>query len=698
MKSRLSKFFHNRFLDQPINISIIISFLIIVFIQIYLKNSEWIEDHFYKLYQLVNNSNFLLEIIGIPFIPSIISLIMKKFSRWAKSKPIFSGEIDETRFFPGLITQEMIDNKKVVLSQSQNKDKPIMLDRQKQCENIIKHIELLERKEKTLNCLFLTGSSGSGKSILINNFLKDKLERNNEKCIIINKDYNEYKQIYDTIKNEYSIIIMDQFEDSLSNPKIYKYISKLVNELHKPLLFIFSFPQEFFSRIHIALTKVFDSNEYNPCLINSSTYFIRNDDHDIEQLISLVNSFVGKGEDVEECLKKCVSSLKENNNFNSVINSRMHKQSTIFLCSILAKIKIGISPLVEFSIISYIYELYQNTINKNLENYILHTDYVIDLYLDNWVNKFPNPETAQIILYLLSDRNVYIESDLKCVTFEPDYYFKKDNNYELNIIMAMNSNSFIYVEENFTDFEFGVYSVHDYAGLKINDYCFKRLSNEIRQNVDHYRKIMSQNRQGRTGVAESEEKLKILKRYNNNFYNKKNKLFVNVCIFIIMITSIFISCYHGINIKSEKEYSLTILTAFNCLFSTYYIYNSIMQFFRVLNLKQYLLVTLIGTISVVLCFITPNIWGISLGIEVVTLGVFLFCLKNKTVNMAQKEFARRGTLYVVLGILIISLGVAYAIHPSILYHVFFIMYVLMCNWTHIQYNYMISNIGMINII
>ena len=380
-------------------------------------------------------------------------------------------------------------------------------------------------------------------------------------------------------------------------------------------------------------------------------------------------------------MKKCVYLLKEYNTFHEIFNYEKYHQSTIFLCSILAKIKLGISPLVEFSIISYIYALYHDEINKDLKKYILNTDYVIDLYLDKWVNKFPNPETAQIILYLISDRNVYIESDLKCVTFEPNYYFKKDSNCKFNIIMAMNSNCFICVKDNFIGYDFGVYSVHDYAGLKINEYCFKRLSNEIRQNIDHYRKIMSQNKQGRTGVAESKEKLKLLKRYNNNFYNTKNKIFINSCTFIIMIASIFISCYYGINNKSEKEYTLTILTAFNCLFSTYYIYNSIMQFFRVLNLKQYLLVTLIGTISVILCFITPKFWGISLGIEVVTLGVFLFCLKNKTVNMAQKEFLRRGRLFVVLGILIISLGVAYAIHPNILYHVFFIMYVTMCNWT-----------------
>lgn len=177
MKSKLSKFFHNRFFHQPINISIITSFLIIVIMQIYFKNSEWIKEHFYNLYCLVNDSHLLVEIIGsvIPFMPIIISLLIKKCSALSKSESIFSGSTEETRIFPGLITQEMIDNKKVTLSQYQNK--PIMLDRQKQRENIIKHIKSVECKEKALNCLFLTGSSGSGKSILLNNFLKDILEK-----------------------------------------------------------------------------------------------------------------------------------------------------------------------------------------------------------------------------------------------------------------------------------------------------------------------------------------------------------------------------------------------------------------------------------------------------------------------------------------------------------------------------------------
>lgn len=697
MKTKLNKFFHSRFFDQPINISIITSFLIIVLMQTYFKNSEWIKENFYKLYHFVNESNLLIEIIGaiIPFVPIIISLLIKKCSALSNNKSIFSGRTEETRTFPGLITQEMIDNKKVTLNHCQNK--PIMLDRQKQCANIIKHIKSVERKEKTLNCLFLTGSSGSGKSILLNNFLKDILEKSNEKCIIINKDYNEYEKIYQDIKDN-SIIIMDQFEDSLDNPKIYRYIKKIISESQTPLFFIFSFPQEYFDRIHLSLTTVIESNEYNPGLINSSTYFMRNDDHDIKQLLHLVNTFVGRGQDVEECFKKCVSSLKENNNLNAVINSEAYKQSTIFLCSILAKIKLGISPLVEFSIISYIYEIYKDEINKNLEYYILDTDNVIDLYLDKWVNKFPNPETAQIILYLLSDRNIYIESDLKCVTFEPDYYFNNDSKCKLNMIAAMNSNSLICVNENFSDFEFGIYAVHDYVGVKINDYCFKRLSHEIRQNIDHYRKIMSQNRIGRMHVAESREKRELLRRYNTNFCGSKNKWFVNFCIFIIMIASIVLTYFNGSQGKTENEYTLTIMTAFNCLFSTYYIYNLLIQFFRVLNMKQFLLIALMGTISVVSCFAIPRIWGISLGIEVVTLGLCLFCLKNKTVNMAQKEFARRGLLYVVLGVLVISLGIAYAMHPSLLYHVFFIMYVFMCNWSHIKYHYMISSIGVVNTI
>ena len=298
----------------------------------------------------------------------------------------------------------------------------------------------------------------------------------------------------------------------------------------------------------------------------------------------------------------------------------------------------------------------------------------------------------------MSDRNIYIESDLKCVTFEPDYYFKKDSKCKLNMIDAMNSNSLICLNEKFSGSEFGVYVVHDYVGIKINDYCFKRLSHEIRQNIDYYRKIISQNRRGRMHVAESKEKIEILKRYNTNFYGNLNKCFLNLCIFIIIITSIVLTYFKGSQEATKSEYALTIMTTFNCLLSTYYIYNLLMRFFRVLNIRQFLLVAIMGTISVVSCFVVPRIWGISLGIEVVTLGLCLFFLKNKTVNMAQKEFARRGLLYVVLGILVISLGVAYTMHPSLIYHVFFIMYIFMCNWSHIKYHYMISSIGIANTI
>ena len=683
MKSKMNKFFHNRFFDQPINISIITSFLIIVLIQVYFKNSEWIKDHLYKLYCFVNGSTLLVEIISavISFMPIIISLLIKRCSALRKSKSIFSGKTEKNSTFLGLLTQEMINNENDLK----------MLDRQEQCENIIKHIESVQRKTKALNCLFLTGSSGSGKSILLNNFLKNMLEEKSEQCIIINKDYNEYEKIRKDIGDN-SIIIMGQFEESLDNPKIYKCINEIISDSASPLFFIFSFPQEYFDRIHLLLT----TDVGNSGLINSSTYFMCNDNHDIEQLLDIVNSYVGRGEEINECFGKCVNCLKKNGKLTDLIG--LYKKEGIFLCSILAKIKLGISPLVEFSILSYIYEIYNDEINKNLEYYILDTDNVIDLYLDKWVNKFPNPETAQIILYLLSDRNIYIESDLKCVTFEPDYYFKKDSKCKLNMIDAMNSNSLICLNEKFSGSEFGVYVVHDYVGIKINDYCFKRLSHEIRQNIDYYRKIISQNRRGRMHVAESKEKIEILKRYNTNFYGNLNKCFLNLCIFIIIITSIVLTYFKGSQEATKSEYALTIMTTFNCLLSTYYIYNLLMRFFRVLNIRQFLLVAIMGTISVVSCFVVPRIWGISLGIEVVTLGLCLFFLKNKTVNMAQKEFARRGLLYVVLGILVISLGVAYTMHPSLIYHVFFIMYIFMCNWSHIKYHYMISSIGIANTI
>lgn len=709
MKEKITNFLKEtvtrRFLNLPVNISIIFTFFAIIVVQICFIKFEWIKNNLINLYNVVNGSNLLVGIF-LAFLPLIFSLIVFIFQKAFKSshlKSVFYGIPEKTKIFPGFITQEMIDSQEVIFIKDrcqENMHKPMILDRQIQCENILNHINSIERKEHVLNCLFLTGSSGSGKSLLINNVLKHKLN-DSDTCIIISDKYNEGETIYKSLLNKCSIVIMDQFEDSLNNVRIYEVIKKLVYNSNEPIIFVFVFPQEFFDRIHMALKNVFfseqtDNSMYNPDLLNSTTYFLQSDNYDVLQLIELVNSFEGEGADVEKCLDECIQSFNAKRNFKSVIESNNYKQSLIFLCSVLAKIKIGISPLVEFSIISYIYELFHEEIDLNLEYYIENTDNVIDLYFNKWAKKFSHDDIAKIILYLISDKNLYTDTDLMYITFEPkECFVETSSKNNFNIITAMKSNSFIRVANNFSGFNYGISAIHDYVAVKMNEYCFKNLSNEIRQNVDHYRKIMSRNKIGKTAFAESVEKIKIKKRYEN--YNDiSHKIYVNFFVFILMMASLLASCYRGSNAQNSAENYYIIFTAVNCMFSTYYIYNIIMQFLRILEIKQYFLVTFWGAFSIILCFAFPQFWGIELGIEVVILGGTLRSLRKETVNIAKDEFKKKGNLYIVFGLLMSGLGVLFYFNPSMPYYIFFLLYVISCNYTHIHFNYMISKIGMAN--
>lgn len=709
MSSRLKDHLHFRFLDKKINLILIISFIIIILLQFYFYYSDWIQTHFYNFSKFIKDNNTIISLF-ISIIPiSSIILSLFPYNKDKKNTPIFNGQIEKTTIFAGLVTQNKIENEEVILvknrpcDQNDFEKKPMIIDRKTQCENIQQHIISLQNKakEKKLNCLFLTGSSGSGKSILIKNFLYKKLEKS-YKCHLIKNNYHDDDIIYRTLFNKYDIIIMDQFEESLDNEQIYKCIKKLVMNSNKPILFIFAFPKDFFDKIHLKIINTFSNGNYDTDIINSTTYFLQYDKHDISQLKILINSFVGSGCDILACLNDCKETFRRSQNFSSVVDYSKYPLTAIFLCSILTRVELGTSPLVEFSILSYIYELFSEEINLNLKEYINNTDKVIELYLNNWVNKFPNKETAKIILYLLSDQKIYDTNDLKFVTFENENCFNDNLEYYLNITKAIKSNTFIRIINTYNGFKKGATTIHDYAGIKINEYCFKNLSNEIRQNVDNYRKSMSYNPKYKIANAESKNKQIIERRYEN-FHNKNNKRIINILTIILMTASIFVSIYKGYNAEGNENI-LYICLSLDCFFATFYAYNIVFNFFRILPLYYYLPVSIIGIVCVILCFVFPSCWGIFLGLEVFVIGVSLFCLRKTTIDNAKNNFVSKGFLYMFLGICIIILGIVYLIYNNenlvfyLIFHIFFVMYSLTCDWMHINYRFMINKIGLANTI
>lgn len=704
MNKKVKRKISDCFLNQTINIFLITVFVIIAVIQLYQMNIDFVITNFNTFYEFIKSNDFLIDIIlfMIPIIVSIINFLIKKFNNKTNAHMLFK-ENKKTYTFPGIVTNKMIKKNKVIfikdLQIDSKHNKPLILDRYQQCKNLALEIENLSKKIEPhkLNCLFLTGMSGSGKSILLNNFLPKEL---NTSVTLIHDNYNDGNLIYNKImEKQNQIIIMDQFENSLSYQSFYSYIKKIVNDIEKPIIFIFSFPQDFLYLIHKNLTELFNKDiKENPNFINSSIYFISNDDYDINQLKILINRFTQEDyQNINNCLEECKKKALSNSSFKSIVKEELYSPSLIFLCSILSRIEVGISPLVEFSILSYIYEIFEQEISANLTKYIDNIDNVIDLYLNNWVSQFPHPETGKMILYLLSDRKIYTIDDFKFITFEPPEYFTNTKNNKFNIIEVICNNTFLSIKKNYNGFNKGFSSIHDYIGLKLNEYCFRNLSNELRQNVDYYRKIMTKSLDNKRPTAFSNEKNEIQNRYNR-FYKKQTKYFINIFIILMAITTLLIN-FNLYNVYTYiKDDYIYLWLSIGCCVSVYYVYNTIMQSTSILPYKHYVVMLITGAVIVPLCYIYPNLYGIFMGIEVVIIGATQFCINFKTVYEAKEHFTHTGILYIVFGITIIVFGFLYIFYPNISFHLFFITYVLGANYGHIKYSYTINRIGKINTI
>ena len=715
----MKKILHRIFLDQKINKLIIFSFLIMLIIQVYYMSSEWINYKSMRFFQFIESNHNVINIL-ITLFPLIIHLLnsLKEKRTTSYINPPVNVQLKKNKMFPGLISQEMLMNENIILinkrhlySEKERDNSILILDREKQCNNIKSHINSIPIYPNRLNCLFLTGTSGAGKSILLKQFLLKKL---NDSTQYINSGYFDEEAIFNAIeskiscseKNDCYIVIMDQFEDSLYNQVFFSKLKDFVNSVDVKILFIFSFPQNYFNMIHINLVNAFSkSSKYDPKLINESTYFLCNDEYDINELKILVKEFTKEdAESIDNYIELC----KKEADLDRILKTTESNKVLIFFCSIIARVELGESPLVEFSLLSYIYEQLSEKVKLNLDQFIKKPSRLIDLYLNNWTENFYNPESAKLILYLLSDKKTYVTDDLKYVTFEPLIYFDEDQNNSYNVIQNLRKNTFLNVIENYSEKNKGFSTVHDYAANKIQEYCFNNLSNELRQNVDFYRNSFKESILKKYKTLNSKLKFKISERYDR-FVNLKNMKLLEGFIIAILSVSIFFNIYNGRQASFNENLKYIFIIA-NTFFSTYYVYNFLTQFMRILRLKYYILVATVGLISVIICFILPFLWAISLGVEVLTLGLSLIAIKRSTVNPSSGVFKKMVLTFSFMGLVVIFLGIVDMLRSinieigffnfidNYVYYILFLFYSAMCVILHINYNYLITRIGMANAI
>ncbi len=658
------------FLNQLDNEFIVLFFLWIMYIHIIII--------FFGV-KLANTFSAAIS-LGLLSIPTIFLHTLKKYKSFKETARHDSNDYDKKNVFAGIINYKDVDSKDFA------KDK-LLIDRNDHVSSIIKMIDtLFEDNKNQIKGMVLTGESGAGKSILIHQIKEELSHCNDRYDIIIQRE--EYNNIHlHSCKDKKQIIFLDHFEKALNYKDYIELIKGHVKENNCVL--VFSFPQNFLSRIRHFLIKAFGETAVQ------YTYVLYPTETDKRQYMERISRLVAC--ELSE-IKECVEHIEKAELVASEGNIKE------IMCEELVKVFDGNAPLIELELLGYIYNNdFGNT--KSLTS----SDSFINIYLDSWVEKFEHKETAYAILFLLADSNTYTIDDIKLLTFESESQFlTKASENELNtlngnITKLLMENPFLHSsigENRVLSFEL----IHDYIIEKMRNYCEgKNISECISAYIDYLRKCLH-------GYKHKNEKYtELYNNIKNNYimYNKKN-----ICFFVIIcIMSLGVTIVNLMNINCSVERHIQYaVNSIICMPSIYYIYNYCVRFIKMKN-SMYMWVTcVVGVAVIVLSYLFINAWGICLGIEIITLSICIYkILYKSTAQPAKGKFLHDSIVFGCIGIMIVILGIIFlnifseqntempGIWYMILkysYYVQFFIYAVLSIVAHINYSYIIGRIGL----
>ena len=560
-------------------------------------------------------------------------------------------------------------------------DQACILQRTKQVEEIYKLIKknFVDEKQSKRKYLVITGDSGAGKSTLLY-FLSKKLTKNGLDCEIKRENYNNL--VIRTNSKKKKVFLLDQFEKAL---KYNEYIDIIKDSLNNEnVYFVFVFPQEYMNQIKTKLSFLD---------IKCNIYTLVVDDFDFY------------------CLKEKIKLFCdfENEEFERYYNGEqgLNNIKAKILCNVLKQVKNGELPLVEFELIG---EILESGMNDVIDEEKALSSHAMDMYLNSWIERFPNKEAAYSILYLLSDNRIYSINDLAFITFEDKACFSLQGECSvegLNIVDAISNNFLI---DSFTQNGTKNFRVkHGYIARQIQNYCSKReFDSDILKNVDYYRH--------RTGTEmESTEYIAKLKERFDRYTNKysRNPLYICAIVLFLVLFVINIWQFQDSDVYIHLIY---IFTSIACMPALYYIYNYCNTIFRLFPFYKYAATPILGCTVIVCAYVFYQYWGIFMGAEIVILSINIyFLLKRNTAYIAKNKYRNDAVVFFIIGVSIMLLGFLYAktynaiitdelslawnsvyIWLLLSYYLLFTIYAVLSVISHIKHQYVFVHIGYTN--
>jgi len=658
--------------------------------------------HFVKRYFLDVPSTLIL-----PFFFVTLSLIvfLQQFPQYDLSiKKLFDGDIFDglintiTGIYSFIILTIMVGFyailknriKNVIKSEPINKVEPFVIDdynkgfpRDKQFKELLKYLNNNANKYG-----FILGNSGTGKSTLLSR-LKDENDKGENyeygQRVKILREYaipykveNELIEIKKSCNNSKItriLVIFDQFERAILDKETYGYIDKFLEETKNTVVtpFFVSTNQQYIEALrHISRLEIKDKD------IHVNDFYIQTEFEDRDKMVECLRQELKKKEIIEPNDKRLI-----------FFNEFLSKDD-------ISMIEVNIARIYFTS--SHVYDNNEDEWKNTLDQ-----EFPIEVILEKYFNiifsGIEDSYLAMVILYAIcySDyTNILTVKDFQNLTFLPlEKLFNNEleNRGILNILEDKKIiRQIIDTKQTLENTKPTQYIMtHDYLVNYLEDYCSGKLSEQITTNIRCYCKEKKKYER-----EKNSEGSVLSPYYDKTVIKTDSSTFLKWCLAILCFSVTAVCVWYEITGFGKRQFwgfttefnhnllAMNVLATGSAVFYIYhYLYHFAKIFFSKINTIEFWVCGLVvfgGISAIVLSMLFYEISVIFIACEWLIVAIFHLVLSKKQIpNEVEKtRLEREGTLYIIIGIVMIILNIVVLLFGGITTFHYLIFFALVC--------------------
>lgn len=503
------------------------------------------------------------------------------------------------------------------------------------------------------NTILLSGNSGSGKTVLVNQ-LKKELESNTSERVFIKND-GYYADAVETEYDGYSYVVFDQFERAVLSLNTLSWKQLICNLESKGVHVIIVTRKEYIGDLFKLMNR------------NLDTMILSNDDVADDKLQKILQDALGR------IGTESTPVTVQNRIIRDFKDGRMTFIQFRVVCECIAACNI-------------------KRIDKGIDY-----DRMINTYMSDLIKESVNSDIALQILYLLSFdtstcfemkdfENITFASEEKCIAalrfLETKAWICKVSKREIH-------------RNPLDKAEYKI--AHDYFQERAREICSGLIPAETRNNIENYYYLYSKSQRSET--VKTDFTTEQNKLYQTDKTNKRFVLHGFLSIFLMLYVLESLLYLRKTTLLMNPHAFEIALLQIPAMLSVIYVYNFYLRFLSLLGKGFYSILAICAFVDLA-CLYWNQYWGMFLGIGVIAVGMaFGFIQHLYLKGSKDRYFITRARNYFLMGLIIFYLGFIYHIcaEKNLIYGVVFILlyiaYITATILSHINDSHFMMMIG-----